>query len=126
MSEETTTIEKIPGQVQGGDDRRKHRRLQCSGFAEVAVEEAGLLFRGSIRDLSLTGCFILPHVRMTLRGETEAELRFSLEGEELMLRARVKMTRPNGGIGFKFQDISPPLKTRLGRMVKKLSIASGK
>jgi len=39
-------------------ERRRHPRYLCDGHAEVLLPQGGLLFRGRILDLSVSGCFI--------------------------------------------------------------------
>ncbi len=56
------------------DNRRRHARYQCRGFAEVIVDNACFLFRGSIRDISQTGCYIESQARLALKRGTEVEL----------------------------------------------------
>src|ERR1039458_9532003 len=47
------------GKSSSGADRRLERRFDCDGSAEVYAFETGFLFRGTIRDISQTRCYIL-------------------------------------------------------------------
>ncbi len=111
-----------------GRERRQQERFECSGFAEVIVENAPFLFRGRIRDLSLTGCYIESSARLILDRGTTVELRFMLNHEELRLAARVMIIRPRAGAGFEFVDLDPELRSRLASLIHNLAnstIAAG-
>lgn len=85
-----------------GADRRRHRRFPCEGYAEVVCRYPTVLFRGRIRDISLTGCFIETAVRVRLDRLTEVELRFTALGRHVSSVARVMDIRPGKGAGFEF------------------------
>src|SRR5437660_7939877 len=41
-----------------GRDRRRNERFVFDGFAEVVSYRPEVLFRGAVRDISLTGCYV--------------------------------------------------------------------
>jgi len=90
------------GETFAGRDRRLSHRVDCKGFADAFVIETGYLFRGEIRDISETGCYIMTNARMQLELLTEVDLLFVLNNRKYQTRARVMMIRPRKGVGFEF------------------------
>ncbi len=88
--------------VPQGSERRRHRRFPCEGYAEVVCCHPTVLFRGRIRDISLTGCFIETAARLQLGRLTEVEVRFTAGGRHVSTVARVMDIRPGKGAGFEF------------------------
>ena len=86
----------------GGKELRRYHRYLCDGFAEVIVLHPECLFRGEIRNVSQTGCFIVTKARIRLDPSAEAEIRFKLNNREFKTHARVMNVRPGDGIGFQF------------------------
>jgi hypothetical protein len=83
-----------------GSDRRKHERLDCDGFAEVVIDGASLMFRGRIKDLSPTGCYIQTPARLRLDVGAAAELVFTVNDRTFKAVAEVRVIRPGVGVGF--------------------------
>lgn len=48
----------VQGNESQGQEKREHPRYGCEGYAEVFLPRGGLLFRGRILNLSLTGCYV--------------------------------------------------------------------
>lgn len=88
--------------VAQGVERRRHRRFPCEGYAEVVCCHPTALFRGRLRDISLTGCFIETAARLHLARLTEVEVRFTASGNRVMSPARLMDYRPGRGAGFEF------------------------
>lgn len=85
-----------------GAERRRHRRFSCEGYAEVVCSQPRVLFRGRIRDISLSGCFIETAARQRLDRLTEVELRFTASGRQVSSGARVMDVHLGKGVGFEF------------------------
>lgn len=83
-----------------GKERRKHERSECDGFAEVVIDGASLMFRGRIRDLSPTGCYIETPARLRLDTGSAAELCFTVNDRNFKAIAEVRVIRPGVGVGF--------------------------
>jgi hypothetical protein len=81
-------------------ERRKHERAECDGPAEVVMDGASLMFRGRIKNLSPTGCYIDTHARLRLGVGTAAELCFTVNERSFKAIAEVKWIRPSAGVGF--------------------------
>jgi hypothetical protein len=90
------------GETFAGRDRRLAHRVGCNGFADGFVIETGYLFRGEIRDMSETGCYIMTSARMQLERLTEVDLIFVLNNRKYHTRARVMKIRPKQGVGLEF------------------------
>lgn len=85
-----------------GVERRLQRRFACDGFAEVFAFETGFLFRGTIRDISQTGCYITTHFALKLEPLTEVDVLLILKNHEYRIPALVRNVRPGKGVGFEF------------------------
>ncbi|MGD0682910.1 MAG: PilZ domain-containing protein [Terracidiphilus sp.] len=107
----------------GGKERRRNYRHDCVGFAECWVSDPESLFRGEIRDISLTGCFIRTAARLNLRQSTAVDLRFTLKNSHFRVSARVMDIRQGKGVGmeFIFPGSQPP--EWLKNLIKELSLA---
>jgi hypothetical protein len=90
------------GETFSGRDRRLSDRVGCNGFADAFVIETGYLFRGEIRDISETGCYIMTNARLQLERLTEVDLVFVLNNRKYQTRARVIKIRPKKGVGLEF------------------------
>ena len=101
----------------GGRERRRHQRFFCSAAAEVAVHHVSMLFRGSIRDISRSGCFIESKAQLKLPRLQEVELQFSSRGIQVRSLARVMDIRPGVGAGFEFIGEDPRLEQELQRLI---------
>jgi hypothetical protein len=103
------------------DERRQKERFPCTGFAEVVLEDVAFLFRGSIRDLSVTGCYIQSSARLTLERGTQVDLRFLVRNVELRLSAKIMIVRPGAGAGFEFLPMGAEMRSRLASLIQKLA-----
>ena len=112
------------GEDPSGSELRRSRRLGCKGFAEAFVPGSGYLFRGEIRDISLTGCYIRTSARLNLRHSTAVDLRFTLKNSHFRVAARAMDVRPGKGVGleFIFPGSQPP--DWLKNLIKELSLAA--
>jgi len=122
--EATSIINEKPNEESvGGKERRRSYRHDGVGFAECWVSDPESLFRGEIRDISLTGCFIRTAARLNLRHSTEVDLRFTLKNSHFRMAARVMDIRPGKGVGmeFIFPGSQPP--EWLKNLIKELSLA---
>ena len=111
----TTNVEST-----GSSERRRHRRFECDGHAEVVVFDSNFLFRGDVRDISLTGCYIETRAHLKLQRFAEVELRFTANGQHLNTLARVMVIRPGKGAGFEFLPGDPRLDKPFQKLIEKL------
>ena len=103
-----------------GRDRRRNERFVCDGFAEVLSFDPELLFRGAVKDISLTGCYVETRARLNLKRYAEIEVRFSAHGQQLTSLARVMDVRPGKGIGVKFVAGDPRMTKRFRDLIEDL------
>ena len=103
-----------------GRERRRHERFACDGFAEVVVFDPELLFRGKIKDISVTGCYVATPARLNLKRFAEIELRFSANGQYLSSLARVMDVRPGKGVGVEFLPGDPRMTKRFRDLMEEL------
>ena len=85
-----------------GAERRRSRRFPCKGVAEGLAHEPEILFRGEVRDMSLTGCLILTRAYLRIRPFTEVELSFLVNNNSYRTVARVVDIRRGEGVGLEF------------------------
>jgi hypothetical protein len=90
------------GETSASRERRLSHRVGCKGFADAIVVETGYLFRGEIRDISQTGCYLMTNARTQLERLTEVDLLFVLNNREYHTLARVMKIRPGKGVGLEF------------------------
>jgi hypothetical protein len=102
-----------------GSERRRHARFACDGRAEVVVFRPDLLFRGEIKDISLTGCYIATRARLNLKRFAEIELRFSANGQHLS-----SLARPGKGVGIEFLPGDPRMDQHFHELLERLSAAA--
>jgi hypothetical protein len=121
MAESKSEAEVSAAEQFAHDNRRRHARYQCRGFAEVIVDNACFLFRGSIRDLSQTGCYIKSQARLALKRGTEVELLFTVQDNQFKIPARVMIIRPGCGAGFEFFGDDVRTQNRLTILISRLS-----
>jgi hypothetical protein len=101
-------------------DRRRHRRFCCSGEAEVVAFNPGMLFRGKVRDISRSGCFVETSARLRLTRMAEVELLFTARGVQFRSLARVMDVRPGKGAGFEFLPGDPRMDASFVEVIEAL------
>jgi|SRR5579871_6661908 len=108
------------GPRETGSERRRHERFACDGFAEGVAFRPELLFRGEIKDVSRTGCFVATRAHLALKRFAEIELRFSASGRQLSTRARVMDVRPGKGVGVEFVSGDARMHERFRELIEHL------
>ena len=103
-----------------GSERRRHKRFPCEGFAEVVAFRAKGLFRGRLKDISESGCFIETSARLNLPRLAEVEIRFTAPGIKLSVLGRVMDVQPGKGAGFEFLPGDPRLDHSFHNMIDRL------
>lgn len=99
--------ELVREEATGGRERRRSRRFGCEGFAEGFAIETGTVFRGEIRSISKTGCYVKTRARLKLEQLTEVDLLFTLKKRKYRTLARVISVRPGKGVGLEFVFYDP-------------------
>jgi hypothetical protein len=102
-------------------EQRVQKRFACQGFAEVILDGAAFLFRGTICDLSLSGCYVESRARLLLDRGTNVELRFAVAGDELVVPAEIVGIRRGHGAGFQFLELGAEKQGRLSTLIHRLA-----
>jgi len=103
-----------------GREQRRHKRFPCDGFAEVVAFRSKVLFRGRLRDISQSGCFVETRAHLNLPRLAEVEVRFGSCGLKFKVLARVMDVRPGKGAGFTFLSELPRLDQTFHNMIEHL------
>lgn len=90
---------------QPAPNRRRHQRYSCEGRAEVFLPHGGLLLRGRILDLSLSGCFI-ETAAINLERGTHVEIYFVAHRLQFRIAGIIAVLHPRRGAGIAFQSLS--------------------
>ena len=104
-------------------DRRRHTRYAVQGDAEVLVADGSQIFRGSILDISLSGCFIATQARLRVIVGTPVDMVFRANGVMLRTPATVRAVRPGNGAGFLFDGLSERMRAELQLLIEALDLA---
>lgn len=88
-------------------ERRRSVRVTCTQLLEGVALKPGILFRGIIRDISETGCYVATRAQMQIEPDQTMELRFRLERESHRVLARVVEMKPLIGIRMEFIETGP-------------------
>lgn len=100
-------------------NRRRHPRYPCEGHAEVCLPSGGLLLRGKILDISLSGCFIQAPA-MTLERGTSVEVYFSARQMQFRVAGNIAVLHPRKGAGIAFQRMIPRRTRQIAELVSEL------
>ena len=103
------------------ENRRRHPRYPCDSVAEVLVFGNRALFRGRVRDLSESGCFIETRARLRPEVMRLVELRFHVKGLEMNAYAVARSIHPGQGAGFEFVTRDPRVDGSIREMIKRLN-----
>lgn len=107
-------------------NRRRHRRYSCQGQAEVFLPHGGLLLRGRILDLSLSGCFIETSTISLERG-THIEVCFVAHRMQFRVAGTIAVLHPRRGAGIAFRNLSLRSSRQISDLINELSgIAQGR
>jgi hypothetical protein len=85
---------------------RKHRRIKCSGPAEIRVYPEGLKASGSVVDLSMKGCCIQLGSPLAVGAFARVEVLFSVKGSTLQLAGVIRHRQDNLRTGIEFTNVS--------------------
>ena len=89
----------MPGAM---NDRRDSKRVPLILAVEVVEIQSGTRLSARTSDVSLTGCYV-DTLNPTPTG-TEVRVKFTRDGEELDLLARIVYVSPRLGMGVRFDE----------------------
>jgi len=93
-------------QAPAGRERRQQTRHELSSSATILLVNVGSTLRGSILDLSTTGCRIRTHERFPVGIHTRVETEFRIEGLPLRLGGVIQSIYDRNTVGIRFLDLS--------------------
>jgi hypothetical protein len=88
-------------------ERRRSVRVTCTEMLEGVSLKPGILFRGRIRDISETGCYVATRAQMQIEPDRTIELRFRMGEETHRVLAKVVEMKPLTGIRMVFIEPGP-------------------
>lgn len=103
------------------EERRQYPRYAVDAPVEVLVADGSLLFRGRVRDISLTGCYIETEARLRLAQGTPVEMVFRFDDAVFRMVAASRMLRPRKGAGFLFLKMDGRMLAELEALIRELS-----
>jgi hypothetical protein len=101
-------------------EKRQHQRYPCEGHAEVCLPHGGLLFRGRILNLSMTGCYIAT-ARLNLERGTQVEVYFVTNQLQFRVLGNIAVLRRKRGVGISFLNVSPRRALQIAMLVEELA-----
>jgi len=110
----------VQGNESQGQEKRAHPRYGCEGHAEVFLPQGGLLFRGRILNLSLTGCYIETPLLDLERG-TQVEVYFVTNQLQFRVLGNIAALRRKRGAGIVFVNLSPRRALQIATLVSELA-----
>ena len=102
------------------EEKRRHPRYSCDGYAEVFLPHGGLLFRGRISNLSVSGCFIETTMASLERG-TLVEVYFVTNQLQFRVQGNIAEVRQKRGAGISFINVSPRRAAQIVALVDELA-----
>jgi PilZ domain len=103
-----------------GREQRRHPRYVCEGQAEVFLPHGGLLVRGRILNLSVSGCYIETE-QLNLERGTQVEVYFATNRLQFRVQGNVAALRRRRGVGIAFLHVSPRRAEQIAMLVAELS-----
>jgi PilZ domain len=103
-------------------ERRLATRYDCSATVEVTVAQDGHSFQGTLREMSLVGCFIKTDQKLQQR--TPINLVLRPFGMEIACRAQVRHIEDENGFGVKFTNFTEPAREALEQAIERLASES--
>jgi len=104
-------------------ERRRSPRFRCSGSAEIRTEDSNGRMWGTLKDISLHGCYL--EVSKTFAVFTKMDLVLKSCGIRIQARGEVRVSNASAGIGICFTEIEPGEKLQLNLLLAKLTGHSG-
>jgi PilZ domain len=106
------------------EDKRRHPRYECDGYAEVFLPHGGLLFRGRILNLSLSGCYVETAMARLERG-TLVEVYFVTNQLQFRVQANIAEVRQKRGVGISFLNPSRRRAMQIAALIGELAEKRG-
>ena len=101
-------------------EKRRTPRYTCDGYAEVFLPHGGLLFRGRVANLSVSGCYIETTIANLERG-TLLEVYFVTNQLQFRVQGNIAEVRQKRGAGISFVNVSPRRAAQIATLVEELA-----
>ncbi len=88
------------GAASPAPERRASPRHKIPGDVEIASDDPHVRLKGSVKDISLTGCKI--HLEAELPLDCPVRMRLLLGAAEFEIRGTVRRKTPESGFGIQF------------------------
>ncbi|HTY84542.1 MAG TPA: PilZ domain-containing protein [Silvibacterium sp.] len=115
-----TQVPELPSAESPVEEKRRHPRYRCEGMAEVFLPHGGLLLRGRILNLSVSGCYIETAMLNLERG-TLVEVYFVTNRLQFRVQGNIAEVRGKRGAGISFVNVSPRRAVQIARLVRELA-----
>ena len=99
-----------------GTEHRVDERYEVQGEAEVQLWREGhgsSLLRGTILDISATGCYLQSRAPIRVRAHTIVDMVFSIYETNFRVQAISRYTKTKVGIGFRFLEMDEDTRDQL-------------
>jgi hypothetical protein len=102
-------------------ERRVAKRYICGGAASIWHPGAKYFVRGTVTDVSLTGCYVA--MMMPLVVHDRVVVMLDINGTEIRTAAEVRTSHPGVGMGLKFKDLAETDHSSLRALISRLGDA---
>lgn len=102
-----------------GSEKRRSRRFNCEGSAEIRTEGSGLRTWATFTDISLHGCYV--EAQTTYATGTVLNLKLDLDGIQIESHGVVRVSYPGLGMGIAFVSPNPHNTAELRRLLAGLA-----
>ncbi|HTR26398.1 MAG TPA: PilZ domain-containing protein [Terriglobales bacterium] len=102
-------------------ERRREKRYNCSGSAEIRTEGDNTRLWGTLKDISLNGCYV--EMSTTFPVDTQVYIALEAYGIRTVAEAVVRTSYPSLGMGLCFMTLAPTQQRRLKEI---LTAAAGR
>jgi len=110
----------MPERADEEEDRRRSPRFTCGGHAEInCLPSTGILLPGTIRDLSLHGCWV--DTSLPIDCGARAEIVVRVNAASFRAVGEVRAVRGRSGAGLEFVHLSAGGKDMLAGLVTDLA-----
>ena len=102
----------------GPVERRVAHRYVCTGGISIYHPSTKHFMRGTVADLSLSGCYV--EIMAPLNAHEKAALVLTVGDVEVRATAEVRTSHPGMGMGLKFKDLAESDKANLRTLISRL------
>jgi hypothetical protein len=109
----------VANPVPATEERRRSPRFLCSGSVELQAEDSQVRMWGSLKDISLHGCYV--EMSATFPLGTKINLTVESAGVRVRTPGTVRVSYPFLGMGVCFRDTEPGQQMQLEQLIRALS-----